>query len=206
MPTQRRSNSQSRTESPDGKQLLILELQEIHSAESQLSRVLPRLAKSAMSDALRSRLDERLAQGERVLKEVDDALVALDDSPGRRKNVAAEGLINDAREHVQEIESGPALDAALIGAIQKTEHYCIASWGTVKALADVLGEKNAARSMERALKEGKAFDEQLTVLAEKEVIPALLAQADESEDDEDDEDTVGRGRRSAKESGERRAN
>ena len=207
MATQRLSNSQSRKESPDSSQLLVLELQEIHSAESQLSRVLPRLAKSAMSDALRSRLEERLAQGERVLKDVDDALAALDQSPGRKKNVAAEGLINDAREHVQEIEAGPALDAVLIGAIQKTEHYCIASWGTVKALAEALGEKNAARSMERALKEGKAFDEQLTALAEKEVTPALLAQAAESEDAEDDEDTAGRGqRRSAKKSGERRAN
>jgi ferritin-like metal-binding protein YciE len=207
MPTQRRSNSPSRKESPDGRQLLVLELQEIHSAESQLSRVLPRLAKSAISDALRSRLEERLAQGERVLKEVDDALVALDESPGRKKNVAAEGLINDAREHVQEIEAGPALDAVLIGAIQKTEHYCIASWGTVKALAEALGEKNAARSMERALKEGKAFDEQLTVLAQKEVTPALLAQADEGEDAEDDENTAGRGQSlSVKKSGERRAN
>lgn len=90
---------------------------------------------------------------------MDDALVSLDESPGRKKNVAAEGLINDAREHVQEIDPGPALDTVLIGAIQKTEHYCIASWGTVKALAEVLGEKKAARSIERALKEGKAFDE-----------------------------------------------
>ena len=208
MPTQRQSNSRSRKESPDGRELLILELQEVHSAESQLSRILPRLAKSAASDALQSRLEERLTQGERVLKEVDDALAGLDASPGRKKNVAAEGLMNDAREHVQEIEAGPALDTVLIGAIQKTEHYCIASWGTVKALAEALGEKNAARSMERALKEGKAFDEQLTTLAEKEVTPSLLAQDSESEiEGEDDEDLGARSQtRSASKNGERRAN
>jgi ferritin-like metal-binding protein YciE len=212
MPTQRQSNAQSRKESPDGRELLVLELQEIYSAETQLSRILPRLAKSAVSDALRSRLEERLTQGERVLREVDEALVALDESPGRKKNVAAEGLINDAREHVQEIKAGPALDAVLIGAIQKTEHYCIASWGTVKALAEALGEKNAARSMERALKEGKAFDEQLTTLAVKEVTPSLLAQDSESESEsesegEDAEDTGGRGQsRSPRKNGERRAN
>jgi hypothetical protein len=67
MPTQRHSNTPSRKESPDGRELLILELQEIHSAESQLSRVLPRLAKSSVSDALRSRLEERLTRGERIL-------------------------------------------------------------------------------------------------------------------------------------------
>jgi ferritin-like metal-binding protein YciE len=141
-------------------------------------------------------------------------LGALDGSPGRRKNVAAEGLINDAREHVQEIEAGPALDAVLIGAIQKTEHYCIASWGTVKALAAALGEKDAARSMERALKEGKALDEQLSILAEKEVTPSLLAQEGESEGDDDEEGDVeeeaGNGgrrqSRSARRSAERRSN
>ena len=208
MPMQRRSNSQSRKESPDGTELLVLELQEIHSAESQLSRVLPRLAKSVESDAFRSRLEERLTKGERVLKEVDEALVALEESPGRKKNVAAEGLINDAREHVQEIEVGPALDTVLIGALQKTEHYCIASWGTVKALAEAIGEKDAARSMERALKEGKEFDEQLTRLAEKEVTPALLAQAteDDAEDDAEDErsGSTQSQSRTAKKNGERR--
>jgi ferritin-like metal-binding protein YciE len=200
MPSTRKTNRQSQKESPDGRDLLILELQEIHSAESQLSRVLPRLGKSAESTSLREQLDARVQEGERVLKEVDAALEDLDSTPGRKKNVAAEGLINDAREHVQEIATGPGLDAVLIGAVQKTEHYCIAAWGTAKALAEALGEKNAARSMERAIKEGKSFDEELTELAEKEITPALLAQAS----GEDDGSTGGRSR-SNRNSGERRA-
>jgi ferritin-like metal-binding protein YciE len=121
-------------------------------------------------------LEERLAEGERLLKDVEAGLDALEASPGRKKNVAAEGLVNDAREHVQEIEAGPALDTVLIGSIQKTEHYCIAAWGTVRALSQALGHKEPARAMERALKEGKAYDERLTQLAEQEVTPALLAQ------------------------------
>jgi ferritin-like metal-binding protein YciE len=196
----RKSNRQSQKESPDGRDLLVLELQEIHSAESQLSRVLPRLSRSADSSSLRDKLDVRLAEGERVLKEVDAALEELDASPGRKKNVAAEGLINDAREHVQEIESGPALDAVLIGAVQKTEHYCIAAWGTAKALAEALGEKTAARSMERAIKEGKSYDEDLTELAEKEITPALLAKTSG-----EDQDTGGSRSRSNRNGGERRA-
>jgi len=201
MPSTRNSNRPSQQkESPDGRDLLILELQEIHSAESQLSQILPRLGKSVDSDALREQLDARIEEGERVLKDVDAALQQLDASPGRKKNVAAEGLINDAREHVQEIATGPGLDAVLIGALQKTEHYCIAAWGTAKALAEALGQKDAARSMERAIKEGKSFDEELTELAEKEITPALLSQGSA-----EDQGTGGNRGRASKNGGERRA-
>ena len=202
MASTKRKSTRSKKEALDGSELLVLELQEIHSAENQLSRVLPRLAKAAESETLRQKLEERLAEGERVLQEVDSALEELDESPGRKKNVAAEGLINDAREHVQEIQPGPALDAVLIGAIQKTEHYCIAAWGTAKALGQALGHTSVVRAMERALKEGKAFDEELTQLAEKEVTPLLLSQSEE----EDDSETTTRGRSNRSSGNERRTN
>ena len=202
MASTKRKSTKSKKEALDGSELLVLELQEIHSAENQLSRVLPRLAKAAESETLRQKLEERLAEGERVLQEVDSALEELDESPGRKKNVAAEGLINDAREHVQEIQPGPALDAVLIGAIQKTEHYCIAAWGTARALGQALGQTSVVRAMERALKEGKAFDEELTQLAEKEVTPLLLSQSEE----EDDSETPTRGRSNRSSASERRTN
>jgi ferritin-like metal-binding protein YciE len=185
-------------ESPSATELLVLELQQIHSAESQLSQALPRLSRNVESKQLRDMLELRLRQGEQVIADVASALEALDESPGRRKNVAAEGLINDAREHAQEIEAGPALDAVLIAGIQKTEHYCIAAWGTVRSLAQATAQKEAAQAMERALKEGKKFDEELTTLAEDEVTPELLqAQADESDEsaaDEDEDEDSGSGR------------
>jgi ferritin-like metal-binding protein YciE len=171
-----------RKEAPDGTGLLALELQEIHSAESQLARNLPRMIKAAESEDLQQRLELRLKQGSRLLKEVETALKELNGAArGRKKNVAAEGLINDAREHIQEIGRGPALDAALIAAMQKTEHYCIAAWGTAKSLAQATGERTVVQSMERALKEGKTLDEDLTQLAEKEITPALLESMDEKE-------------------------
>jgi ferritin-like metal-binding protein YciE len=182
MAAKRKSAGRPKKESPGANELLTLELQEIHSAESQLSRVLPRLSKSVASEKLGEMLDERLTEGERIIKEIEAAFDEMEESPGRKKNVAAEGLINDAREHVQEIEPGPALDAVLVGAVQKTEHYCIAAWGTARALAQAVGQKTAIRAMDRALKEGGAFDERLTKLAETEVTPALLAM-DGSEDD-----------------------
>ena len=183
MATKRKSSGRSEKDSPDATELLVLELQEIHSAESQLSRVLPRLAKALDSEELGTLMDERLAEGERIIKEIESVFEEMEESPGRKKNVAAEGLINDAREHVQEIEAGPALDAVLIGAMQKTEHYCIAAWGTAKALAQAVGQKTAVRAMERALKEGGPFDERLTKLAAEEITPALVAAA-QSEDDQ----------------------
>jgi ferritin-like metal-binding protein YciE len=184
MATKRKSSARSSKNSPDATELLVLELQEIHSAESQLSRVLPRLSKSLDSEELGTLMEERLVEGERIIREIEAVFDEMDESPGRKKNVAAEGLINDAREHVQEIEAGPALDAVLIGAMQKTEHYCIAAWGTAKALAQAVGQKTATRAMERALKEGGPFDERLTKLAASKITPALLA-AFGAEDGED---------------------
>jgi ferritin-like metal-binding protein YciE len=186
----RKTTTRRAKETPDAQEMLVLELQEIHSAESQLARVLPRLVKAAESETFRSSLEERLAQGERLITEVEAALEELDATPGRKKNVAAEGLINDAREHVQEIAKGPALDAVLLAGIQKTEHYCIAAWGTVKAIGAALGEKEVVKSMDRALKEGYKLDEGLTKLAETELMPAVLALAEGGEEFDDDEEEL----------------
>lgn len=177
----------ARKESPDATELLQLELQEIHSAENQLTRILPRIAKAAESEKLQQMLEERLQQGERLIQELETVFDEMESSPGRKKNVAAEGLINDIREHIQEIEQGPALDAVLIAAIQKTEHYCIAAWGTARALAQAVGQETTVEAMERALKEGKAMDEQLTELAEQEITPQLLSE--ESDEEEGEEET-----------------
>jgi ferritin-like metal-binding protein YciE len=195
---------QRRKDTPDATELLVLELQEIHSAENQLSRVLPRLSKAVQSESLRGMLDQRLQEGERIIAEVESSLEELEESPGRKRNVAAEGLINDAREHVQEIEAGAALDAVLIASVQKTEHYCIAAWGTARALAEAVGEKTAARAMERALEEGGPFDEQLTKLAESEITPALLSGENDASDEEAAEESAsGDGRTASRKRGGR---
>ena len=180
------SGKRARKESPNAPELLLLEQQEIHSAENQLSRMLPRIMKAAESEKLQQMLEERQQQGERLIQELETVFDEMEESPGRKKNVAAEGLLNDIREHIQEIEQGPALDAVLIASIQKTEHYCIAAWGTARSLGQSLGEETTVKSMERALEEGKAMDEQLTELAEQEITPQLLAEEEAEEQDEED--------------------
>jgi ferritin-like metal-binding protein YciE len=202
----RSSTRRSRTkESPSGSELLVLELQEIYSAENQLARIAPRLIKAADSEQLQETLELRMEQGAQLIEDIESALEEMEQTPGRKKNVAAEGLINDLREHVQEIGSGPALDAVLIAGIQKTEHYCIAAWGTSRALGQALGMETVVKSMERALEEGKALDQQLTQLAEQEITPALLAEEDTedaAEEEEEEEASSGRSRRAG--SSERR--
>lgn len=202
--SQARKQSRREKESPDANELLVLELQEIHSAETQLARQLPRLSKAVQSGTLREMLDERLEEGERIIKDIENVFDELQESPGRRRNTAAEGLINDAREHLQEIERGPALDCVVIGAIQKTEHYCIAAWGTARALAQAVGQKTAVSAMDRALKEGGPYDERLSELSEKEVTPALLSGesgASEMEEEGEDGTRGGHGGRSQRSRG-----
>jgi ferritin-like metal-binding protein YciE len=197
MATRGKTNRTSKKESLDAQALLVLELQQIHSAESQLSRALPRLMKVVESEKLRERLEERLGQGERLIEEIESALEEMEESAGRRKNVAAEGLINDSREHAQEIEPGPALDSVLIAGVQKTEHYCIAAWGTAKSLGEATGQKSVVKTMERALQEGKDLDEALTQLAEGEITPALMSGASDDEESGEGSDG-GRSRRSGR--------
>jgi ferritin-like metal-binding protein YciE len=197
MATKRKSSersqrrSQSKKESPGGMDLLVLELQEIYSAESQLARAAPRFLKAVESERLQQMLEQRMEQGAQLIEDLDNAFEEMEQSPGRKKNVAAEGLINDLREHMQEIAEGPALDSVLIAGIQKLEHYCIAAWGTSRSLAQAAGVEAVVKSMERALKQGKQLDEQLTQLAEQDITPALMAEedADEASDEEQDEES-----------------
>ena len=180
-----KSRARSKKQSMDAQELMVNELKEIHSAENQLTKNLPRLMKVVETDSFREMLETRLDQGERLIEQIDDIFDEMEMSPGRKKNVAAEGLISDLREHMQEIEEGPALDAAMIAAIQKTEHYCIAAWGTAKALGQALGEEQVVRAMQQALEEGKEMDRQLTRLAEEEVTPQLVSGEEDEEEDEE---------------------
>lgn len=184
-----RSKSRSRSkrqflEAPD---LMAMELRQIYSAENQLVRMIPRMAKMVESDELRDCLEKRLGQGERLIEDIDEIFDEMAESPGRQKNVAAEGLLSDAREHLQEIEVGPALDAVAVAALQKTEHYCIAAWGTVKALGAALEQRKVVECMDRALNEGRELDSELTRLAEEELTPALISMGESDEEDEDTE-------------------
>jgi ferritin-like metal-binding protein YciE len=183
--------------------LLTQEVKEIHSAERQLSRAIPKLAKAVGSDKLREMLQRSRERGAILIEALDEALEEMEVSKARVKNVAIEGLIEDASQHVEEIEDEKMLDAALIGAVQKIEHYCIAAWGTTRSMGQLFGRQKVVEVMERALEEGKRYDEEMTRLAESEVNPAMLDGGDESEGGEEDEER-GKGNGSSKRSSGRK--
>jgi ferritin-like metal-binding protein YciE len=172
-------------------ELLANEIREIYSAERQLSRVLPRLARKTDSSRLREMLDQRRERAAALIERLDEALEEMSISKGRQKNVAAEGLIDDMNHHLDEVDNEGFRDPLLLAAMQKIEHYCIAAWGTAAAMGRLLGEHKVAQAMERVLAEGKEFDNELTRLAEEEVNPRMMeGEGEEDEERDSDEDKV----------------
>jgi len=161
--------------------LLTTELKEIYSAERQLTRALPKLQKQIASERLREMLNKRRDQGTALIEQLDEIFEEMEVSKGRVKNVAAEGLLEDMNQHVEEIKEEKLLDPVLLASLQKVEHYCIAAWGTAASMGRLLGQQAVVKTMERILEEGKQFDSEMTELAEQEVNPAMLSEEEKEE-------------------------
>jgi ferritin-like metal-binding protein YciE len=157
--------------------ILTTELKEIYSAERQLMRTIPKIAKRVNHPALKQALDTRRQQGEVLINDLDETFDEMEVTKSRPKNVAAEGLLEDINQHLEEIEDERLLAPVLIAGLQKVEHYCIAAWGTARSMGRLLGEERVIQSMERVLGEGKQLDEELTRLAEEDVNPLMLDDA-----------------------------
>jgi len=162
--------------------LLTTELKEIYSAERQLTRALPKLQKRVASERLREMLDKRRDQGTALIEQLDQIFEEMEVSKGRHKNVAAEGLLEDMNQHIEEIKEETLLDPVLLASLQKVEHYCIAAWGTAASMGRLMGHQSVVKTMEKVLDEGKQLDNELTELAEQEVNPAMLGGGEEEDD------------------------
>jgi ferritin-like metal-binding protein YciE len=154
--------------------LFIHSLSDIYSAEKQMTKSLPKLARAAtnpdLSAAFLTHLEETRGQVERLDQVVESCEIRLK----RVKCVAMEGLVEEGQELIDSVERGPVLDAGLIGAAQKVEHYEIAAYGAIIALAKQLGETHAVTLLLQTLKEEKATDEKLSLLAEEEAAAEAL--------------------------------
>jgi ferritin-like metal-binding protein YciE len=168
-------------------ELLLHELHGIEDAESEASQALEDQMEEVENSQLRRLIERRLKQGERLQKEVQRNLEKLN-GESRRENEAARGLIRDSQRLLEEVETPEMKEAVLIAGVQKLEHYCIAVWGTVRAMAEELGEEELARVMERAVEEGYELDEELTRLAESRINPSALESGEEAEDEEDEDE------------------
>lgn len=147
--------------------LFIHELSDIYSAEKQLTRALPRLARAASAPELKQAFETHLEETQGQVERIDQIVEALDVRLKRIKCAAMEGLVEESKEIIDSIPEGPLRDAALIGGAQKVEHYEIAAYGTLSAIAKQLGYKEALPLLQATLKEEKATDEKLTLLAEQ---------------------------------------
>jgi ferritin-like metal-binding protein YciE len=163
------------------KDLYIDELKDIYSAETQLVKALPKMAKAASSDELRAGFEEHLEQTKGHVGRLERIFKALDEKPTGKKCVGMEGLIKEGGGVAEEDYVDDARDSALIGAAQRVEHYEIAAYGTARAIAQKLGETEAFELLSQTLQEEKDTDVKLSDLADQiEVVG----------DSEDEEETT----------------
>lgn len=150
------------------KDLFIRSLSDISNAEKQLTKALPKLARAATDPALAAAFKLHLEETRGQIERIDQIVEITGLRLKRIKCAAMEGLVEESEEVIGEIAKGPVLDAALIGAAQKVEHYEIASYGTLIAFARHLGLDEAIPLLQETLEEEKATDRKLTILAEEE--------------------------------------
>jgi ferritin-like metal-binding protein YciE len=156
--------------------LYIDELKDLYSAEKQLVRALPKMAKAASSPELKRAFETHLAQTQKQVERLERVFEELEASPRGKKCVGMEGLIEEAQELMGEDAEPEVLDAGLISKAQHVEHYEIAGYGTVRTYAMQLGEERQARLLQETLDEEGQTDKLLTALAESTVnVEALLA-------------------------------
>jgi ferritin-like metal-binding protein YciE len=140
-------------------------LKDLYSAEKQLIKALPKMAKAAQSSDLQRAFKEHLSQTERQAERIEKIFADLDGSPRGKKCVGMEGLIKEGEEVMKSAEK-VAVDAALIAAAQKVEHYEISSYGTARTWAQRMGHDKAARILQETLNEESHANEKLTKIAE----------------------------------------
>jgi ferritin-like metal-binding protein YciE len=144
-------------------------LKDLYSAEKQLVKALPKLAKAAQAPDLQRAFQEHLRQTEGQVERIERVFSDLDGSPRGKKCVGMEGLIEEGNELLKEDAEPEVLDAGLIAAAQKVEHYEIASYGTARAWAERLGYDQAAGLLQETLDEESMANEKLTQIAESHV-------------------------------------
>ena len=172
------------------RQLYVDELKDLYSAETQLTKALPKMAKASSNSQLRQAFEEHLRQTSEHVSRLEQIFEMLEEKPTGKKCLGMDGLIKEGAENMQEDYEDAIMDAAIIGAAQRVEHYEIAAYGTARAFAKLLGEEEHVSLLEETLEEEKETDQKLTQLAE-EINPQAGegASAVEEEGSEDREST-----------------
>ena len=155
------------------KELYVDELKDLYSAESQLVKALPKMAKAAASPDLKAGFEGHLKQTNEHVARLEGIFKALGESPKGKHCKGMEGLIEEGKEMIEEDPGAEELDAGLIAAAQRVEHYEIAGYGCVRTYAKLLGQEDAAATLQETLNEEKETDSKLTGLAESINVEAM---------------------------------
>jgi ferritin-like metal-binding protein YciE len=151
--------------------LLEDQLKDLHSAEAQLTKALPKLAKKASFGGLKQAILGHLEQTKQQVERLDQIGESLGLKLSGKKCKAMEGLIEEGAEILEADGPGPVIDAALIAAAQRVEHYEISAYGSARALADQLGHADVVDLLQDTLDEESAADEKLSAISLEEILP-----------------------------------
>jgi ferritin-like metal-binding protein YciE len=159
--------------------LLEEQLQDLFSAENQLLKALPKMAKRASSAKLKKAFERHVEETRKQVERLRDVAERLEIKLAGKTCKAMQGLIEEGQEVLEEDGEGPVIDAALVAAAQRVEHYEIAAYGTVRAMAEQLGESQVAKLLQKTLDEESATDEKLTKISQGELLPAAGREMEE---------------------------
>ena len=145
-------------------ELFVEELRDVYDAEKQITKALPKMAKAVESDELRAAFEEHLDITRMQINRLEEVFKSLGLAARGKTCDGMKGLLEEGQSHMEELD-GSTLDAALIGAAQRVEHYEIAAYGTLATWADLLGYQDAKDLLGQTLEEEKEADEKLTGIA-----------------------------------------
>jgi ferritin-like metal-binding protein YciE len=148
-------------------ELYVDELKDLYSAENQLVKALPKMAKAASSEELRQGFEDHLEQSKEHVARLEQIFESIGESAKGKKCLGMEGLVKEGAEIMDEDFDSDVMDAALISAAQRVEHYEIAAYGTVRDYAELLNQQEQASLLQETLDEEKETDLRLTELSKK---------------------------------------
>ena len=176
-------------------ELFVDELKDIYSAEKQAVKAFPRLAKAVQSEELKQAMQDHLEQTKGQVERLDRIFEILEERSSGKTCEGMKGLVEEAQSQLEEIEKGPVLDCAMIGALQRIEHYEIAAYGTAATLAEAMGKDEIKELLGETLEEEKETDERLTQVAQSVNSEALSEGGEEEGEDEDENESSSNGSR-----------
>lgn len=161
--------------------LFIEQLRDTLNAEKQLVKALPKMSKGANSSLLSEAIDAHLEETKNHVVRLEEVFESIGETPRGKKCKGMEGLIEEGQEALDEEGDPAVLDAAIIAAAQRVEHYEIAAYGCLMHYAELLGHTEAVRLLQQTLDEEKAADEKLTQVSDAEVMSSAVGAGSEAE-------------------------